>query len=424
MPGQQGKRPVIIPRPAIPLEKAAANSVAVIGSGIVPGNEHDIEDAARQVCIQGGFSCCEEVRYVSPTLVYIDFPYQDAAMDFLNATNGQLKVRARVFKLQNANDTGYARVMSSQEEAAAESQGPERPTDTLMVRQIGDLTEQAVKKAFQAVVPSMKGVRMMIDRKTNKSKGFCFVNFYTVGEAETAKNKMCATGSLIEGRKVAIGFAKPQTHEQMLESDMSFRNEQNIIEAQAKQALGGINGDMWSSYMQFCDDEKDREAAAKAVAISQAEAALAAKRAALEARAAAAAAAAAAPTEEPGSSTGSTAPAESAPAPPPANPAPPPANPAQPTSASKSGMAALPPSLAQTGPAGMTGPAGAAALAGMLMGMPGMPGMPGLGGLGLPLGLTLPGLPVKAGMPMPGLPGLAMPLGLAAMGLTTMPMQG
>ena len=37
---------------------------------------------------------------------------------------------------------------------------------------------------------------MMLDRSTRKSKGFCFVSFYSVSDAMTARNRMVAAGIL------------------------------------------------------------------------------------------------------------------------------------------------------------------------------------------------------------------------------------
>ena len=34
---------------------------------------------------------------------------------------------------------------------------------------------------------------------------------------------------------------------------------QDVIQTQAKQALSGLNAEMWSSYMQFCEEEKEKE---------------------------------------------------------------------------------------------------------------------------------------------------------------------
>ncbi|CAE7248771.1 NCL [Symbiodinium pilosum] len=94
-------------------------------------------------------------------------------------------------------------------------------------------------------------------------QGFCFVNFYSVSDALQAKNRMLAAGSIIDSRKVAISFAKPQTQEQALESDINARAEQDVIQAQANQALSGVNAEMWSSYMQFCKQEEEKESREK-----------------------------------------------------------------------------------------------------------------------------------------------------------------
>jgi len=201
---------------------------------------------------------------VSPSLAFIDFPYHEACRDFLRTTGGTLKVRHRSYKLQHSSAApAVASTAVNEEPTAADGTPLDHPTDTLMVRQIGDLTDNKLMKAFQNVVPTVKGVRILMDRHTRKSKGFGFVSFWSVSEAETAMSRLIAAGSMIDGRKVSISYAKPQTHEQMLESDMSYRNEQSEIQAQAQQALSGINADMWASYLQFFSDEKEKAAAAK-----------------------------------------------------------------------------------------------------------------------------------------------------------------
>lgn len=241
-------------------QQATPNTVMLLGAGSLPaGIEKDIEEQARQLCIQHSFSTPEEVRFVSQSLVFIDFPYQEACREFLRVSNGQLKVRQWVYRLQHSG----AAPSEAEQEAALTEGVEEIPSDTLMVRLIGELEEARIKKAFQSHVPVVKGVRMMLDRSTRKSKGFCFVNFYTVSDAVTAKNRMLAAGSMIDSRKVAISFAKPQTQEQALESDMNARAEQDVIQAQANQALSGVNAEMWSSYMQFCQEEKEKESREK-----------------------------------------------------------------------------------------------------------------------------------------------------------------
>jgi len=238
------------------------------GASLPQGVEKEIEERVREVCIENCFSTCEEVRYISPSLAFIDFPYHEACRDFLRVTGATLKVHGRSYKLQHSSNAPPAAPTASdrEETTAADGTPLDHPTDTLMVRQIGDMGEAQVMKAFRQVVPTVKSCRLLLDRRTRKSKGFCFVSFWSVSEAETALARFHAAGSLIEGRKVSISFAKPQTHEQMLESDMCYRNEQHTIQAQAQQALGGINADMWASYLQMFNEEKEREDAAKAAA--------------------------------------------------------------------------------------------------------------------------------------------------------------
>lgn len=61
-----------------------------------------------------------------------------------------------------------------------------------------------LRKAFQAHVPLVKAVRMMLDRSTRKSKGFCFVNFHSVSDAMSAKNRMIAAGILAVRELVGV----------------------------------------------------------------------------------------------------------------------------------------------------------------------------------------------------------------------------
>ncbi|CAE7209079.1 NCL [Symbiodinium sp. CCMP2456] len=77
----------------------------------------------------------------------------------------------------------------------------------------------------------------------------------------TAKNRMLAAGSMIDSRKACLrcmqhGPAHWCVVREALESDMNARAEQDVIQAQANQALSGVNAEMWSSYMQFCQEEK------------------------------------------------------------------------------------------------------------------------------------------------------------------------
>jgi len=242
------------------------NTVVLLGAASLPqGVEKDLEECVRAVCIENCISIADEVRYVSPSLAFIDFPYHEACRDFLRVTGGNLKFRLRNYKLQHSSSARpeVREPIPSLDDGtmnAADGTPLDRPTDTIMVRQLGEIGEAGLQQAFCQVVPIVKSVRILTDRHTRKSKGFGFVQFWSVSEAETAMSRMLASGSMINGRKVSISFAKPQTHEEALEGEMSYRSEQDNIQAASQQALTGINADMWASYLQFVSDEKDRAA--------------------------------------------------------------------------------------------------------------------------------------------------------------------
>jgi len=377
--------------------------VSLLGGGnLPPGIEKDIEEEARKVCIQHSFSTPDDVRLGSASMALIDFPYLEACRNFMRVTNGQLKVRSRVYKLSHSGGPRS----DAEEEAALTASMDDYSSEVLMVRLIGDLDEVQIKKAFQAHVPVVKGVRMMVDRSTRKSKGFCFVSFWSVSDATTAKNRMIAAGSLIGHRKVALSFAKPQTHEQALESDMNARAEQEVIAGQAKNSLTGINAEMWSSYMQFFDEETEKQKKEKEALLD----AIEAKKRALKAKAEAAANGTAEDETAWNSAGSSDPPADrgadqsSAPEPEAATqmvPMPVP----QSKSSSKVGpgdptaMPALP------GPGPMSGPGAMGTGMGGMMGVVNVPGLPG-GGLNLvrPPAGTSPPLMRPPGT-MPGIAG-------------------
>eukprot|EP00445_Apocalathium_hangoei_P091535 CAMPEP_0204238494 /NCGR_PEP_ID=MMETSP0361-20130328/93897_1 /ASSEMBLY_ACC=CAM_ASM_000343 /TAXON_ID=268821 /ORGANISM="Scrippsiella Hangoei, Strain SHTV-5" /LENGTH=401 /DNA_ID=CAMNT_0051211269 /DNA_START=77 /DNA_END=1280 /DNA_ORIENTATION=+ len=236
-------------------QEPTPNTVVLMGTGrLPPGCELGIEEKARQVCIENGLSTPERVRYVSTATVFIDFPYIEVCIEFLAATKWQLKVGDQMCKL-TAPNSSEKHDWSGEQSWADDVTVEERPTDTVMVRNIGDFQEGDVMKAFQEVVPTVKSVRIVVDRSTRKSRGFCFVMFYSIAEAETAVSRLQAAGSLLSGRKVAISFAKPQTQEQAMASDLIYQKELSERKALAEQALNGVNADMWASYMQFCKKE-------------------------------------------------------------------------------------------------------------------------------------------------------------------------
>lgn len=272
-PGQaqswQGSRrppgPKATPRPQVATPQPTPNTIVVLGAGGLPhGCEKDIEEKVREVCIEHGFSIADEVRYVSASTAYIDFPYQEVCHEFMKATGGNLKLRTRSYKLQHSSYSSVSvpQVLGEDTITAADGTVLGHPTDQLMVRQIGDMDEDGLMAAFVAVVPLVKSVRILNDRRTGKSKGFGFVQFWSVSESETAMSRIHAAGGVLGGRRVSLSYAKPMTQEAALEGEVSYRNEQTEIKAQAQSALGGINADMWANYLQFFDEKTEKETAA------------------------------------------------------------------------------------------------------------------------------------------------------------------
>lgn len=83
-------------------------------------------------------------------------------------------------------------------------------------------------------------------------------------KSNTLKRSYIRYSSRVEDVQVALTYAKPQSQEQALEFDLTVKAEQvrrqrseafssfcgqEEITNSAKQALSGLNGEMWSSYM-------------------------------------------------------------------------------------------------------------------------------------------------------------------------------
>merc|ERR1712232_804130 len=85
----------------------------------------------------------------------------------------------------------------------------EPPSDTLMVRQLGDLEEAQLKKALQAYCPHIKAVRVCVDRSTRKSKGFGFVTLYSIADAQSAMSRIQQAECMLAGKQVSLTFARP-----------------------------------------------------------------------------------------------------------------------------------------------------------------------------------------------------------------------
>lgn len=71
-----------------------------------------------------------------------------------------------------------------------------------------NVTEDSLKQAFSAF-GSVNSCKIIIDRDTNRSKGFGFVEMSSSDEARTVINEM--NGVDFDGRAMNVNEAKPQT---------------------------------------------------------------------------------------------------------------------------------------------------------------------------------------------------------------------
>lgn len=72
------------------------------------------------------------------------------------------------------------------------------------------VTNDTLSDAFSQF-GTIRSARVIIDRDTNRSKGFGFVELSTSQEAENAVNSM--NGSDLEGRALNVSIAKPMTND-------------------------------------------------------------------------------------------------------------------------------------------------------------------------------------------------------------------
>lgn len=68
------------------------------------------------------------------------------------------------------------------------------------------INDESLAEAF-AQAGNVVSARVIMDRDTNRSKGFGFVEMSTEEEAQAAINKM--NGAEIDGRRLTVNIAKP-----------------------------------------------------------------------------------------------------------------------------------------------------------------------------------------------------------------------
>mmetsp|Transcript_63977 Transcript_63977/g.183896 ORF Transcript_63977/g.183896 Transcript_63977/m.183896 type:complete len:437 (-) Transcript_63977:69-1379(-) len=223
---------------------ATATTVCIQGNGLASKGEAEIEQAARQVAIENSFSVHEVVKVVSPHLAHINFPHREASAQFIKVTNGSLRVGGQTFSVRHPQGMKQEKVAPAHADTAEELD----PSETLLVRNVADVTESQVFAAFSQVAPRIKGVKCP-KNFSGQSKGIAFVHFHEAHEAAAAMRHFRAQGIKIGGRTVYVDFAPPQSMEEEITRDQQKQKADEAIQQSHQQALSGVNGDMWASYL-------------------------------------------------------------------------------------------------------------------------------------------------------------------------------
>jgi hypothetical protein len=266
------------------------NTITVQGTGLSQCGEDAVDDACRQVAINGGFSVHETVRVVLDSLAHVEFPHADAAAQFYEATRGTLSVKGKMFHVKHPHGSGARAPQTGMtaKNAAELALGTSAPSETLIVRQLGSIiNDNDLYEAFRKIAPRVSSARVMKDCR-GVTRGHGFVVFQEVYEATNALRHFRQTGSTINGKRVNADFAPPQSFEEGLEKEAVKKANEQQQGVKHQQALSGVNGDMWASYLSMFSEvakqEKEQDDAHEAAAAAAAAARRAAEEAATSAQ--------------------------------------------------------------------------------------------------------------------------------------------
>jgi nucleolin len=163
------------------------------------------------------FSSCGQVQSVRiPTdrdtgrprgFAFIEMTTADDAQSAIRMFHGyMLEGRDLVVALQDQNrDRGGAGGGGSR--SAGGSSSGASPNSKLFVRSLAyNVTEQDLNDLF-GQLGQVLSVKIPMDRETNRSKGFAFVEMGTADEAKAAIDEL--NGTELDGRAIAIDFQDP-----------------------------------------------------------------------------------------------------------------------------------------------------------------------------------------------------------------------
>merc|ERR1712039_465164 len=169
-------------------------------------------------------------------------------MGFLQATSGSLKIDWRTCAVSQLT-VGAQAGKDENGECGDEAETSEpQPTNILIVRGLPVDTERLLFQAFSVYAPRIKKVE--IPRTcSGKPRNHAFIHFYEIHEASSASSRLRDAGNQLGGRRANVDYMVPQTVMESFEAEVSREKAQKDLKSSHQQALSGVNGNMWASYL-------------------------------------------------------------------------------------------------------------------------------------------------------------------------------
>lgn len=240
------------------------NTVTLQAAGLQTTGEAAVDEACRQIAIDGGFSVHETLTFLNNGAAHLEFPHAAAAAQFFEATGGDLVIGRSRCRVRHPLGTGVVpeprRVVATIPEAWQSGDPDEEiATDTLMIKNLAEIPEADLREAFEKIAPRIKSVRVIKDY-AGHHKGMGQVSFHEIHEATMALRHFRLAGCMVAGRKTTAEYLAPSTIEQKVEQEDKKQKADESLRASHAQALSGVNGDMWASYLAMFNNGGSGEA--------------------------------------------------------------------------------------------------------------------------------------------------------------------
>ncbi|CEM19653.1 unnamed protein product [Vitrella brassicaformis CCMP3155] len=151
----------------------------------------------------------------------------------------------------------------------------EEPALTLIVKGLDpNSTDDDIKAAFMPFA-TVKDLRLVRDKNTGVSRGFCFIEFYSREEAKAALTAFLATGSRVGNKSVRAHYAK-HGKDESLAAVMKMEMQDNPLRTYGQEAIEAAqsmnfsydrscNKDMWENYMKMWQGQLHQQSAAATI---------------------------------------------------------------------------------------------------------------------------------------------------------------